>query len=130
MTGNEKDTDKIAGKRPDIWTLLTWAKGNPLLLAAVAIASGTGGQQVLEQLGQQVQWWQIALAIAGYAVFDLATRILKRLDTIEQRLAKGAEVMRQQKDIIDDLMVWRSAADTGARRARSTTNPRIQPIKP
>lgn len=103
MADTEKDTDKLDVKRPDLWSVVKWAKGSPVLLAVLAIASGTGGQQVLEQLGQQVQWWQIALAIAGYAVFDLATRILKRLDTIEQRLLQGTARFERLEADVDHL---------------------------
>ena len=104
----------------DVATIFKWAKGNPLLLAVVAVASGTGGQQVLEQMGQQVQWWQIALAIAAYAVFDLATRMLKRLDTIEQQLVKGTQQFEKLEVEVDQL---RQATTRGR-----SSKPAVRPV--
>ena len=100
-----RDTEKIKGL--DLMAALKWAKLNPWVLTVIALGGGTGGQEALAQFGQQVQWWQIALAVAAFAVFDLGARMLRRLDRIEERLADGSKVMHGNRGDIDSLLDWK-----------------------
>lgn len=110
----DKKTDKVQ-KGLDLISMLKWAKGNPWLITVVAIAGGTGGQEAMAQLGQTVAWWHIALAVAGFALFDVGTRMLSRMESIEKqiermnaRLAEGAEVMQAHGKEIELLKDWKA----------------------
>lgn len=108
----KRDTDTVKGL--DLSTAIKWAKSSPWVLAMLAGGGGFGGQEIANVLGGQVVWWQIALGVAGIALFDLGSRGLRRLeraeeslDRIEQRLAEGTSVMRGLRTDVDDLRAWR-----------------------
>lgn len=105
----ERDTEKVSGL--DLSAVLKWAKTNPWVLAVVASGSSLGGEQVSELIGQPIAAWQIMVGVGGFALLDIFTRMLKRLDKIEARLAEGTKVMERHDVALVELLAWREAAE-------------------
>lgn len=109
---DETSTGKI--DLPLLLRAWRFAKGNPWVLAAVALGGGTGTQEILAQVGQNVQWWWVALAVAGYGALqymaDSAKRqekIADRLAAIDARLARGEEKFQHLEAQVESLNGWR-----------------------
>lgn len=122
---SETPTDKVAGL--DILGLLKKAKSSPWVLVALALGGGKGGEEILTLVGQNVQWWWIAIAVAGYGALqymaDSAKRqekITDQLGKINERLARGEEKFDNLEADVASLNNWRKdeqAAKSGKRKA-------------
>ena len=126
-------SDKIA-KPLDIMALLRALRSNPLMLAAIVGGGSLGGQEFATAIGQNVQWWWIALAAIGFAAFDAVGRLLRRIDRvvddigeIKTQLARGGEKFDHIEDQVQSLANWRkseleariSAAHAKGKKTRS-----------
>lgn len=109
-----KDTDKVQVNA--ILGLFNKAKQNPWVLVALALGGGTGTQELLAQLGQNVQWWWIAVAVVGFGALNYMTdsakrqeRIREALSEINAQLREGKQVMDHLKEDVGSLKDWRRA---------------------
>lgn len=112
----KRDTEKDAGL--DIVTVAKWAKSNPWVLAVIAGGGGIGGEQLGALIGQPIAAWHVALAVGGFALLDIFSRMLRRLDTIEERLAEGTDMMERHDKTLGELLAWRENSE----RERSGRN--------
>lgn len=82
-----EDTDKVKSAF-DIAALVSKAKSNPWVLVVLALGGGTGTQEVLAQLGQNVQWWWVAIAVAGYGMLQYMSDSAKRQEKVRETLSE------------------------------------------
>lgn len=120
MSDTDKKTRKVrrdTGKVPglDLMAFVKWAKSNPWILALLAGGGGIGGEQIGALIGQPVAAWQIVVAVGGFALLDIFSRMLKRLDKIEERLGEGTEVMERHDKALLELLAWREEQERQAR---------------
>lgn len=109
-----KPTDKVK----QVLTMLEYikkARGNPLVLLTLAVGGGFISQETLQNIGQNVQWWWVALGVAGFAVVDFASSCLKKVDNatadiaeIKTLLKVGHEKHIQHDKEIAELKEWRA----------------------
>lgn len=109
-------SDKVSKGGLDLMALLKALRSNPLLLAAIVGGGSLGGEKFAESIGQNVQWWWIALAAAGFAGFDAVGRLLRRIDRvvddiseIKTSLARGADRFERIEEDVGSLSNWRKA---------------------
>lgn len=100
-----RDTEKVKGL--DIVAVAKWAKSNPWVLAVIAGGGGVGGEQLSALIGQPIAAWQIILAVGGFAMLDIFSRMLRRLDNIEDRLSEGTDVMNRHEIALAEIIAWR-----------------------
>ena len=144
--GKTTETTRDSGKLPkslNIADVLKWAKGNPMVLAAIALGSGTGGQELLSRIGQTVEWWQIALAVVGYGLMQYLADSAKRNDEfrkeiradiadIKGSLREGTAEFQNIKEDVKSLHQWRheltaEAIKRGIDKHRAKSKPAMRP---
>ena len=122
---SETPTEKIPG---GLLALVSKAKSNPWVLVALALGGGTGTQEVLAKLGQNVEWWWVAIGVAGFALLDVGTRLLRDVADIKASLREGRVVMENLKEDVKSLNGWRkevieaqvAAATSGKHRRKGS----------
>lgn len=95
-TKTRTETTRDSGTIPkgfDLGKLITWARGNPWVLVALAAGGGTGTQQVLAELGQKVEWWWVALGVVGVGVLNYFTESAKRQERLATKLDRMADAL-------------------------------------
>lgn len=114
MAAAKKDTDQIK-KALSILEILNKARGNPLVLLILAVGGGFISQETLQNIGQHVQWWWVALGVAGFALVDFGSTCLKKVDTATSDIAEiktllkiGHEKHLQHDKEIAELKEWRA----------------------
>lgn len=120
----DRDTDKVKSAF-DLAALISKAKANPWVLVLVALGGGTGTQEVLAQLGQNVQWWWVALAVAGYGLLQYAADSAKRqekvretLHEIKMQLKLGTERFEYIEREVRSLNDWRNEVAQSGHKPR------------
>lgn len=121
---SETPTEKIPG---GLMALISKAKSNPWVLVVLALGGGKGTEEVLAQLGQNIQWWWIALGIGGFSIVDAAGRLLRDVSEIKAALKVGAEKFTHIEAEVKSLHDWRkevvsqqvAAAQSGRRKKGS-----------
>lgn len=110
----QKNTDQIK-KALSILELLGKARGNPLVLLIVAIGGGLISQETLQNIGQNIQWWWVALGVAGFGLVDFGAACLKKIDNatadiaeIKTLLKVGHEKHQQHDREIAELKEWKA----------------------
>lgn len=132
--GSETNTAKVTPRKSDtptekipggILALIAKAKSNPWVLVVLALGGGTGTQEVLAQMGQNIQWWWVALGIGGFSIVDAAGRLLRDVSEIKASLKVGAEKFTHIEAEVKSLHDWRKevinqqvAAATSGRKPR------------
>lgn len=127
-----KNTDQLK-KALTLLELLGKARGNPIILLIVAIGGGLISQETLQNIGQNVQWWWIAMGVAGFALVDFGASCLKKVDRATEDIAEiktllkvGHEKHEQHDREIAELKEWR--AQQAARPARTTSKGNVRAI--
>ena len=129
----ESDTSKLPRTLGDWFKI---AKGNPWVLLVLAGGSGISGQEVATAIGQNVQWWWIALGVAAFAAVNFVTDKTKRdekfredirrdVAEIKVSLRVGAEKFENIENDVKSLRDWRKevvarqvAAASGGRKPK------------
>lgn len=117
----ESDTGKLPRSIGD-WIKL--AKGNPWVLALVALGGGTGTQEALAQMGQRVEWWWVAIAVAGYGVLQYFADSSRRQEQMQRDIAEfktevlsalrvGSEKFENLEGEVKSLNGWRKEMQAG-----------------
>lgn len=95
-TTTRSATARDSGSIPkglDLGAILKWAKGNPLVLAALALGGGTGSQEALAAIGQKVEWWWIALGVVALGVLNYMTESAKRAERLATKVDRVADAL-------------------------------------
>lgn len=126
-----RDSSKIA-KPFDFAALVKAAKSNPWILAIIALGGGTGGSELLSKVGQNVEWWWIALAVVGMGALNYFADFARRVERIGEDVAEmkgdlkaGREKFEHVEADIASLKAFR--AELTAKLLRDKQRPRSQP---
>lgn len=129
-----KRTDKL---KLDLASVMRWAKGNPWVLLLLASGGGFGGQEIATAIGQNVQWWWIALGVAGFALMDVFARLLRRVDRlvddigdIKAGLARGAQKFEHLEGDVKSLRDWRHTVNNQLVTHKPRSDGRLKPRQP
>lgn len=109
-----KNTDQLK-KALTLLEVLGKARGNPIILLIVAVGGGLISQETLQNIGQNIQWWWVALGVAGFGLVDFGAACLKKVDKATEDIAEiktllkvGHEKHQQHDKEIAELKEWRA----------------------
>ena len=136
--GNTTETTRDSGKlaKPfDLATLIKAAKSNPWILALLALGGGTGGQELLAKVGQQVEWWWIALAVVGFGLMNYLTDFAKEVRNIGKDVADmkgdlkaGREKFEHLEEEVKSLKAFRHELTAEALKGHKPPRVKSQPV--
>lgn len=94
--GKTTETTRASGPIPkglNVGDIIKWAKSNPWVLVVAALGGGKGGEQVLAEIGQRVEWWWIALAVVGVGILSYMTESAKRAERLASKVDRVADAL-------------------------------------